>query len=92
MAFIATCVGDWVNFFERNDTEGSTGLGWAPALSGVTQGSVTGQLLFILYVNGMPDLVHCNVKMFTDDTKQYVAIKSRVDQEQLQSDIDTLED
>lgn len=67
-----------------------TKLEWAPVLGGVPQGSIIGPLLFILYVNEIPDLVHCNVKMFADDRKLYTAIKSQVDLEQLQSDVYTL--
>ena len=65
---------------------------WAPVLSGVPQGSVLGPLLFILYVNDIPDLVHCNIKMFTDDTKLFTPVRSQEDQEYLQCEISTLED
>lgn len=58
---------------------------WVSVLSGVTQGSVIGPLLFTLYVIEIPDLVHCNIKMFADDIKMCTAIKSQVEQEQLQS-------
>ena len=44
---------------------------WYPVVSGVPQGSVLGPLLFILYVNDIPDLVNSKVKMFADDIKIY---------------------
>ena len=47
---------------------------WISTLSGVPQGSVLGQLLFILYVNDIPDLIESNVKMFADDTKIYSVV------------------
>ena len=47
---------------------------------------------YILYVNEIPDLAQCIIKMFAEDTKLYAPIKSQTDQEQLQSDIDTLEE
>ena len=67
-------------------------LEWAPVLSGVPQGSVLGPLLFILYVNDIPDLVHCNIKMFADDIKVFTHVRSQEDQEHLQCNIATLED
>ena len=65
---------------------------WASVLSDVTQGSVLGPLLFILYVNDIPDLVHCNIKMFADDTKILTPVRIQEDQEHLQCDIAILED
>ena len=65
---------------------------WAPVLSGVPQGSVLGPLLFILYVNDIPDLVQCNIKMFADDTKLSTPVRSQEDQGYLQCDITTQED
>ena len=35
--------------------------------SGVLQGSVLGPLLFILFINDLPDNVKSTVKMFADD-------------------------
>ena len=42
--------------------------------SGVPQGSVLAALLFILYVNDLPEAVECSIKIFADDCKLYLPV------------------
>ena len=62
--------------------------GWTPIISGVPQGSVLGPLLFLLYVNDIPDFFQSNLKMFADDIKIYRAIYSTSDSLLLKQDLD----
>ena len=45
--------------------------GWRKINSGVPQGSVLGSLLFLIYVNDLPDGITSMCKIFADDTSLF---------------------
>ena len=56
---------------------------WSNVVSGVPQGSVLGPLLFLLYVNDLPECIeNCKVAMFADDLKLYSTHVSNDDKTQ----------
>ena len=59
-------------------------------VSGVPQGSILGLVLFLIYVNDIPDLAESTAKMFIDDTKLYRDISDTTDCEILQDDLNKL--
>ena len=50
---------------------------WMDIFSGVPQGSVLGPILFLAYVNDLPDSVLSTLYTFADNTRLYHAIKSK---------------
>ena len=63
---------------------------WTNVLSGVPQGSVLGPLLFLIYINDLPDCIESSsVKIFADDLKLYQ--KNSGSSQPVQDDINRIE-
>jgi hypothetical protein len=63
---------------------------WVDVLSGVPQGSVLGPLLFLIFINDLPELVSHFCKLFADDSKLISVIRNTSDQMLIQDDIDKM--
>ena len=48
-----------------------TSSDWSAVTSGVPQGTVLGPVLFLLYINDLPNNISSNVKLFADDSVVY---------------------
>ena len=65
---------------------------WTGVSSGIPQGSVLGPILFVIFINDLPDAVSSVTRIFADDTKMYGRATTDADRAKLQDDIEGLSD
>ena len=63
---------------------------WRRVISGVPQGSVLGPIMFLIYINDMPEGVSSYMNMFADDAKIMRRITNMDDCNELQKDLDKI--
>ena len=84
----------WIKAFLSNRTqqvivEGATS-DTVPVISGVPQGTVIGPLLFLIFINDLPNCVQSRIRLFADDCILYRKIRSIKDTIILQDDLNKL--
>ena len=62
--FLFSVIDSWVILDGKSSQE-------YPVTSGVPQGSILGPMLFVLYINDIPDDVIYNIATYADDTTVY---------------------
>jgi hypothetical protein len=81
---------DWKEGFLRNRQQqvkiNGKHSSWKSVLSGIPQGSVLGPLLFIIFINDLPDLYgDASIYLFADDAKMFKYITKPEDSADLQN-------
>ena len=85
---------DWMNDFLSERTQqviiNGESSSKGKVISGVPQATVLGPLLFLIYINDLPDRANSQIRLFADDSYLYKTIDTPQDTLQLQKDLDAL--
>ena len=84
----------WINVFLTNRKQRVVVEGeqseWVTVDSGVPQGTVTGPLYFLIFINDLPDGLNSTCRLFADDCIIYDQVSSTEDAQMVQKDLDLL--
>ena len=65
------------NRFQRVVLNGQTSK-WKNILAGVPQSSILGPIVFLIFINDIPEGIQSNIKIFADDTSIFSVLKDRI--------------
>ena len=74
-----TLIKDFLNCRKQRVVLNGQHLSWPEVKPGVPQGSILGPLLFLIYINDLPNGLNSNVKLFADDTSLFSVVHNIAD-------------
>ena len=60
---------------------------WKDVTSGIPQGSVLGPVLFLVFINDLPDVIEMLIKLFADDAKIYAVVSNQIVETRVQNSL-----
>ena len=60
---------------------------WKDVTSGIPQGSVLGPVLFLVFINDLPDVIEVLIKLFADDAKIYAVVSNQIVETRVQNSL-----
>lgn len=82
---------NWIKDFLSNRKQrvmiNGSGSEWQKITSGIPQGSVLGPILFLIFINDLPDVINVCIKLFADDGKIYSSVNTEGKKRNLQENI-----
>ena len=85
-----TWISNFLKYRKQRVVIGGEHSTWTQVMSGVPQGTVLGPLLFLTYINDLPNNIHSSIRVFADDCVLYREIKNEIDSQELQKDLNSL--
>ena len=71
-----TWISNFLKYRKQRVVIGGEHSTWTQVMSGVPQGTVLGPLLFLTYINDLPNNIHSSIRLFADDCILYREIKN----------------
>lgn len=85
---------EWIKCFLSNRTQcvriSNNKSPLVDVISGVPHDSVLGPVVFVVFINDLPDTVSGHIKIFADDSKIYSSVEDEQHHQNLQYDLDRL--